>query len=289
MYGNQGMQSGDTMKALCTFIGLLLIGAVVAGVYLGGSELLSPSVHAAKADKLEAEAAALRAQTASEERQRRIALDIAEQKAAVELQALQARRARQLELMEPLAVGGVVVGSIAALTVTIAVSYYFITKARAAAGKVPERKQSVNHRIVSSPSNQKRGRTSQGVQTSSPIDSAKVRSDQVTYDGFLAHFDEYILHPHHVRVFYRTGIAPEIEDIYLTVLTETGIITWQTNGHSGWVLPWEIRNVETVRQRISQRTFYSLAGSCRTLGAVESLFLRSAQVQQVPIPAFWNS
>ena len=277
------------MKALCTFMGFLLIGAVVAGVYLGDSELLSPSVHAAQADKLEAEAAALRAQTAYEERQRQIALDIAEQKAAAELQALQARRARQLELMEPLAIVGMVVVSIAALTVTLAVSYYFIAKARATAKRVPERRQFVDHRTVPSPSNQERGRASQGVRASSLIDRAKVRSDQVTYDGFLAHFDEYILHPHHVRVFYRTGIAPEVEDIYLTVLTETEIITWQTNGHSGWILAREIRDVEDVGQRISRRTFYSLASSCRTLSAAESQFHRGAQLQQKTIPAFWNS
>jgi hypothetical protein len=283
------MQSGGAMKALCTFMGLLVIGAVVAGVYLGDSELFSPSVHAAKADKLAAEAAALRAHTAYEERQRQIALDIAEQKAAAELQALQARRARQLELMEPLAIVGMVVVSIAALTVTLAVSYYFIAKARVAAIRVPERGQSVSYRIVPSASNQERERASQGVRTSSPIDRAKVRSDQVTYDGFLAHFAEYILHPHHVRVFYRTGIAPEVEDIYLTVLTETGIITWQNNGHSGWILAREIRDVEDVWQRISRRTFYSLASSCRTPSAMESLFIRGAQLQQKPVPAFWNS
>lgn len=277
------------MKALCTFIGLLLIGAVVAGVYLGGSELLSPSVHAARADKLEAEAAALRAQTAYEEHQRQIALDTAEQKAAVELETLQARRAKQLELMEPIAFVGMIVGSIAAITLTIAVSYYLVTKARAGAKKVPERGRSVDHKTGPSRLNQERARASHSIRTSSPIDRAKVRSDQVTYDGFLAHLDEYLLHPNHDRVFYCTGIAPEVEDIYLAILTETGIITWRTNGHSGWILPREILDIEDVRQRISRRTFYSLASSCRAPSAVESLFLHGAQVQQAAVPAFWNS
>lgn len=289
MYGYQGAQSGGAARVVCVFVGLLLIGAVVAGIFLGGSELLSPSVHEAEVEKLKAEADAIRVQTAYEERKREIELTSAEQKVAADLQALQARRAKQLELMEPIAIIGMIVGSIAALTLTIAVSYYLVTKARAGAEKVPENGKSIEHSSVLSPSNQEQVRVSQGIRTSSPIDRAKVRSDQVTYDGFLAHLDEYLLHPNHDRVFYRTGIAPEVEDIYLAILTETGIISWQSNGHSGWLLPREIREVDDVRQRISRRTFYSLVSSCRTFSAVESLFLHGAQVQQPPVPAFWNS
>lgn len=278
------------MKALCTFMGLLLIGAAVAGVYVGGSELLSPSVHAAKADKLEAEASALLAQTAYEARQHEIELTLAEQKAAAELQALQARRARQLELVEPIAIVGMVVGSVAALTLTATVSYYLIAKARATTGKqVSEGEQLVQYRAVPSPSKQEQGRAPEGGRTPSSIEESKVCSDQVTYDGFLAYFDEYILHPNRVRVFYRKGIAPEVEDIYLTILTEMEIITWKTNGHSGWILPGEIRSVEDVRLRISRCAFYNLVSTCRTLSTTESLLFRGVKLQQEASRAFSSS
>jgi len=131
MYGYQYTQSGGAMKALCIFLGLVLVGAVIVGVMLGGSELLSPSLNAAKADRLKAETAALRAQAAYEQQQRELALRLAEQKAAMELQALQARRAKELELLELAVTVGLIVGSAAVTALALAGSYYLIERARA--------------------------------------------------------------------------------------------------------------------------------------------------------------
>jgi hypothetical protein len=289
MYSYQGAQSGGAAQAVCVFVGLLLVGAVVAGVFLGGSELLSPSVHEAEANKLKAEADAIRTQTAYEERQRQIALDLAEQKAATELQTLQARRAKQLELMEPLTIVGTVVGSLVVLTLTVTISYYFITKARAVQGPVLERAQLAQHNVVPSSPQQGQGRDSGDGQPACLIDRAKVRPDDVTYDGFLAYFRDYILHPNRTRAFYHAGVAPEIEDVYLAILTEAQIISWGTNGHSGWILPREIRGVEDVKRRISRCAFYSLASSCRTFSTVESLLFPDMDLQQEPSRAFSNS
>lgn len=131
MYGYQYAQSGGGVKALCIFVGLILIGAVVVGVMLGGSELFNPSLNAAKAEKLRAETAALRAQATYEQQQREIALRLAEQKAAVELQALQARRAAELELLELTVTVSLIVGSAAVTALALAGSYYLIERARA--------------------------------------------------------------------------------------------------------------------------------------------------------------
>lgn len=282
-------QERSGMQALCWFVGLLLIGAVVAGIYLGGSELLSPSVHSAEVDKREAEAAALREQTAYEKRQHQMALDLEEQKAEVELEAFQARRAKQLELMEPLAIVGAVVGSIAALTLTVAVSYYLVKKAKAPEGRGLEREQSVQHRAVPSPSKQDQVRAPESGQRPSPIEKEKVCPEDITYDGFLAYFHDYILQPNRTPVFYHAGIRPDIEGLYLAVLTETRIITWGTNGHSHWILPPRIRGLEDVRRRISRRAFCTLVTSRQQREAVEPLSFRGVNLQEEPTPAYWNS
>jgi hypothetical protein len=288
MYGY--VDSGGGAKALCVFVGVLLIIAIVGGVYLGGSELFSPSVHRAKAEKLDAEAAALRAQTAYEQQKHEIELALAEKKAAAELQTLQERRARQLELMEPVTIVGVVVGSIVALTLTVTISYHFITRGR----PVREMQMSTSRQPVyhdtqgSSKPEQKQEAASETGQTPSLADRAKRCLNDITYEGFLAYVHDYIFQPDSARVFYHAGIAPQVEDTYLTVLVETKIITWKTNGCSGWHLPGEIRDVADVRQRISRRAFYRLVSSCQTLNAVESLILHSAVVQREPSPAFSN-
>ena len=287
MYVYPSERSG--IQALCWLVGLLLIGAVVVGIYFGGSELLSPSMHSAEVDKLEAEAAALQEQTAYERRQHQIELDLEEQKAEVELKALQARRAKQLELMEPLAIVGAVIGSIVAFTLTVAGSYYLIKKARASEGPGPEQGQSVQHKAVPSPSKQGQGRASESGQPPSPISEGKVCPEEITYDGFLAYFHDYVLRLNRAPVFYHAGIEPDIEDVYLAVLTEAHIITWGTNGHSGWILPGRIRDVEDVRRRISQRAFYTLVTSRHKRETVEPMSFRGANLQEEPTPAYWNS
>jgi hypothetical protein len=282
-------QERSGVQALCWFVGLLLIGAVVAGIYLGGSELLSPSVHSAEVDKLEAEAAALREQTTYEERQHQMELDVEEQKAEVELGALQARRAKQLELMEPLAIIGMVVGSIATLTLTFAVSYYFIKKARAGEVQSAERGQPLHQQVVASPSKRDPLRAPEGEQPPSPIERARVHLDDITYDGFLAYFHDYILQPNRTPVFYHAGIEPGIRDVYLAVLAEARIITWGTNGHSGWILPQRIREVEDVRRRISRRAFCTLVTSRQEREPVEPLPLRGVNLEGEPTPVYWSS
>jgi hypothetical protein len=85
-----------------------------------------------------------------------------------------------------------------------------------------------------------------------------VRTREITYEGFLAHFYDCILHPHRARVYYTEGIAPEIEDFYLAILTETEIIIWKTGDRDSWILPREIRGVRDVQRRVPRQTFYRL-------------------------------
>lgn len=217
-------QERGGMRALCWFVGLLLLGAVIAGVLLGSSELLSPSVHEAKVD-------ALREKT-----------EYTRLKHEIELEALQERRDRQLELMEPIAVVGLVVGAISGFTLTVAVSYYFVAKAKAEGGG-------------QAPSKEGKSGASGGDQTRCRVPRANVSPEDVTYNGLLAYFYDFILHPNRKRVFYPTGIAPGVEAAYLSILSEARIIITGASGHSDWVLRPQIDGIEDVRCRISRQAF----------------------------------
>ncbi len=85
---------GGGIQALVVLAVLLLICGIIGGVLLGDTELLNPSIHAAQADKIEAEAEALRAETAAKA-----------ERAAADLEALQARRAVLLAMAPVLVMG----------------------------------------------------------------------------------------------------------------------------------------------------------------------------------------
>jgi hypothetical protein len=271
MYGGyQYTQSGGAMKVLCVFLGLILIGAVVAGVMLGGSELFSPSLNAAKADKLKAETAALRAQAAYEQRQREMELRLAEQKAAAELQALQDRRAVESELLEITATVGPVVASAVMIILAAAVSYYLIAKARAL------------------PKGQAVKETQRSDQETLPsvIQRSNIGAFDVSYYAFLAFCADFILsdgcrvlpldctQPDVRRKYYPNGISPDVAQIYFLILCQARIVTLKTNGRSEWVL----------RQRISTIDDISFRIPCETFNEVANLYLRLSQIESMTVP-----
>ena len=182
------------MKAICVLGGLILVGAIIAGVVLGGSELLSPSLHEAKADKLKAETAALRTQAAYEQRQREMELRLAEQKAATELQALQYRRAKELELLETTVTVGQVVGSTAVIFLAGAVSYYLFAKAKALVKDqaVKEIRRS-DQKTMPSVSKRKQESISERIQSFPSIEKSNVSASHVSYEGFLAFCADFFL------------------------------------------------------------------------------------------------
>lgn len=141
------------MKAGVVFAGFLLIGAVILGVALSGdSELLNPNKGAAEAEKVRAETAAFVAQNNYEQRRREIELkaleeqaayeqqrqeielkaleEQAKQRAAVEAQALAARRAKELEFFELAVIVGLGVLSAVVLALSGIGGYYLICRAR---------------------------------------------------------------------------------------------------------------------------------------------------------------
>lgn len=264
MYGYQYAQSGSAMKALCVFIGLILVGAIVAGVMLGDSELLSPSLNTAKADRIKAETAALRAQTAYEQQQRSIELRLAEQKADAELQALQARRAMESELLEIAGIIGQVVGSIVVVMLAAAVSYYLIAKARALLKEqaVKEIRRS-DQKTRPSVSERKQESISERVQSLPSIQRSNVSAFHLSHEGFLAFCADFILsnghralpldctQPDDRRRYYPTGISPDIAQIYLWILCRARIVILGVNGRSEWILRQQIRNINDVGRLIS--------------------------------------
>lgn len=290
MYGYQDGESGGAMKAVCTLIVLLLIGAVAAGMFLGGSELFSPSVHEARAEKLEAEAAARRAETAYEERQRRLEMDEEEQKAAVEVQALRERRAIELELIKPLTIVGMVVGSIVALTLTAAIAYYYIAQATAVRGEgqSPAGKQPVHYSAGLPPSSRQGQGAARTTTPGAPVAGARVHPDDVSYDGCLAYVYDHGLHPDRAPVFYPRGLVSEVENVYVEVLTRARIIVSGRNGGSGWTLAPGVRRIEDVKRGMSRHEFYNLANAVQRPIPVGPQVYRDVELPNSS-PALWNS
>jgi hypothetical protein len=240
--------SGGTAKAVCVFVGLLLAIAVVGGVYLGNSELFSPSVHAAKADKLKAEAAVLREQTEYER-----------SKHEIELEALQRRRDKQLELMEPIAIVGMVVGCTVVLAVGAAVSYKLVKGASVSQNRpvANAKPQSVSEPNLFTSSERLR-QESASKPRHSPINRASIDPSEPTYDGLLAYCCDFLLPVNGTEPFYAQGITPEVTDFYLRILSEARIITCGINGRTEWTLRRQIKGLGDVRLRISRQAFESL-------------------------------
>jgi hypothetical protein len=158
------------MKSIVVFLSLVVVGGIVLGLALSDAEFLNPNKGAAEAEKIRAETdafvaensyeqqrhetelKALEEQTAYERQRREIELkdleeqaayeqqrrqielraleEQAKQQAAVEAQALAARRAKELELLEVAAIVGLGVGSAAVVILSGAGVYYLICRAR---------------------------------------------------------------------------------------------------------------------------------------------------------------
>lgn len=260
MFGNQYPQQSNGLDVGCLAIGLLAVVAIVGGAYLGGSELLNPSLHAAKTDKLKAEAAALREKTAYESRKHDLELTLAEEKAALELETLQERRARQLELVEPLAIALTVIVCLGILIVAMAGSYCLILWAKQASG---QRAGLRRERSPPSPVPKFEQGPRQGTERKHAVDHiAGVRVDpfRVTYDGLLAYVYE-ALNTNGADRFYPKGIKPEVEDAYLQMLEQTHVVKCYGNGQSAYVLRQQIKDLDDVELRIPRQSFEVLSRS----------------------------
>jgi hypothetical protein len=158
------------MRSIISFIVLVVAGAIVLGLVLGGTELLNPNKAAAEAEKTRAETdvfvaqnnheqqrheielKALEEQTAYERQRHEIELktleeqaayeqqrreielraleEQAKQQTAVEAQALAARRAKELELFELAVIVGLGVLSAVVIVLSGVGGYYLIRPAR---------------------------------------------------------------------------------------------------------------------------------------------------------------
>jgi hypothetical protein len=237
------------MRALCTFLGLLLIAALAVGAIVGNSERLNPSMHAARVDRLEAEAEAIRAQTAYEE-----------QKHQIELQALREREARRQEMQEPVTIAGLITGSIVATCLVTSLSYYLVARGQALSGRHEENWTSGRRHITepASPMERQKG-TARRDPGPLMIERANVSPSRVTYDGLLAYFNDFFLSPNGTVIFYTKGISPAVAEFYRTVLQQARIITAGSSGHFEWTLQRRITCIDDVRERISRQAFDRLA------------------------------
>lgn len=143
---------GSAMRSIISFMVLVVVGAIVLGLVLGGTELLNPNKAAAEAEKTRAETVAFVAQANNEQRYHEIELkaleeqaayeqkrreielraleEQAKQQAAVEAQALAARRAKELELLEIAVIVGLGVLSAVVVVLSGIGGYYLICRAR---------------------------------------------------------------------------------------------------------------------------------------------------------------
>lgn len=244
--------SGGMMNALWSLVIVVVIVALIAGVSIGGAEFLHPQKSAADAEVRRAEAERIREQNRHDQKMN----ELEEQESEWALIRKQQRQEELTSLMGPISIVIMVAASVVALMLAGTICYYVL-----ASGDIPKRgnASAVEQAALAPPSQviavhptrqQPRGCVGQ---------SLAIHPDQITYEGFLAHFFDFILHPNRSRAFYTKGIAPEVEDVYLTILTEADLIDWQSSRRTGWILPRWIRRVEDVKQQVSPRTFYDLA------------------------------
>ncbi len=254
MYGPQGSESGGAVRALCTFAGLLLLAALIGGLFLGGSELLSPRIRSAEAERIRAEAEALRAETAAKARERALAIQLQQQEAEVELQALRERRARQLEMVEPLAIAGVVTVAGAVFALTAVGCYCLVKRARSApslSGADQGTRSSEPHLVAPAVSATRPARQ----QHPQPgFDLQGVRSDTVSYEGLLAYCDEFLFRPSYARRCFAAGIAPWLDQFYLSVLVAARVVVAREDG-TRWILRDRFGGIEDVARQISREAF----------------------------------
>jgi len=285
------------MKALLIFMGLILVGAIVVGLLLGNSELLNPSLHRAKVDKLKAETEAFRAQTAYEQRQREIELRLAEEKAAVELQALQDRRAKESEFLELAAIVGLIVGSIVVTTLGIGASYYIIAKARALPqGQAVKGIQLSDQRTQPLMSQRDQRNISERAKGPLSIQGSNVDPSRISYDGFLALCADFILpnshqelpldytQPDDRRQYYSNGISHEVAQLYFSILQRARIVILGTNGCAGWVLRRQIQTLDDIKLRISREAFEDIVSWYSVPSRIEQLTVPEMQTEYSPRP-----
>jgi hypothetical protein len=268
MDGYQITRYRDTTKAFWFLAGLVLIGAVVAGVLLRDSELFSPSLHEAKADKLRAETEVLRVQTAYEQRQREIELRLAEEKAAIELQALRDRRTREMEFWELAASVGLVVGSVVVITLVIAALYYVVVKARILMqGSAAEATRHSDQIGLSSGSESRQRSPKKYNQSSHFVQGFGVGPSRANYDRFLDFCRAPILSNGYQPLpqdcsqwnYWESSPSSEISldeaQTYISVLQQARIIKLGTNGCNGWVLDKRISSINDIQRRIPHEAF----------------------------------
>jgi len=88
------------MKALAFVVMVILLGAVLLGLTLSQTDVFNEHTRLAEAGRIEAETTALVARNKSDEQLRRIELSRIQEETNINLEALRAHRAKELELME---------------------------------------------------------------------------------------------------------------------------------------------------------------------------------------------
>ena len=88
------------MKTLSFVVIVILLGAVLLGANLSKTDLLNPHTRTAEARRMDVETDALAAQYEIDQQLRQIELSRIQEETTINLEALRARRAKELELME---------------------------------------------------------------------------------------------------------------------------------------------------------------------------------------------
>jgi len=223
---------------------------------------------------MDVETDALAAQYEIDQQLHEIELNRIRKETAINLEALQARRAKELKLMETFATVGQVVGSAVMITLTATVSYYLIAKARALS-----KRQAV-----------KEIQRSEEKPQPSVTQGSDVGAFDVSYEGFLAFCADFIpsngrrvlpldcTQPDSKRKYNPTGISADVVQIYSEILHRARIIVLETNDRHEWVVSRRILDIDDIRLRISRQAFDRVADLCLPLGLAQPM----AQPEMVP-------
>lgn len=153
------------MKALSFVPIVVLLGAVLLGFTLSQTDVFNQHTRTAEADQIEAETAALVAQNEFDRQLRQIELDRIQEETNINLEALRALRAKELEILEREArrksdlhefavLFGLALVAVATLVPSVALAYYLIRHGNAARADQPSPSAKPSRRPLPFPSTQ---------------------------------------------------------------------------------------------------------------------------------------
>lgn len=230
---------------------VIIVLAIVAGFMLADSEVFNESLNGSRAEKLKAEAEALRAQTAYEQQQRDLALRVAEEKAAIELQALRDHQAQRQQLGEQVVIGVLAAFLTLLLTACVTGACILFHQTR---GHTPQQQARRHQQTAPAPSASAVEKSLRATSSPPKTEQTAASPPHFTYADVQFYFTS-LQNPDASKILYPNGIPPDIERFCHWILRRGGVITERHNGADKQVIRKHIKSLDDLRLHISEQDF----------------------------------